>query len=94
MIHVVNISNSISHTEKNSGKPRVSYRDVEGGQIASSGLPDGISLKRPSSYGRANLVKILKSRDLIVIQGMVQGSSLGWSVGGTQVQTHHVPKCQ
>ncbi|XP_033106553.1 uncharacterized protein LOC117108587 [Anneissia japonica] len=41
------------------GKPHVSYKDVDNGRYLVSGLPNGIQIKRPSSYSVASLRTIL-----------------------------------
>ena len=49
---------------------RMPYKRVHDYGILVSGLPEGRSLKHPSSYGRNTLRQILANKDNITVQGI------------------------
>jgi GTF2I-like repeat len=62
---VLSLRDNLYYAEEAFGRSHVQYKSVRDGSIGVSGLPEGLSFKKPSSYGRRDLHAILQgSNDL------------------------------
>lgn len=60
-----------SYTDKPNA--RLPYSKIDEYGIVMHGLPDGKSLKHPSSYGKNYLLKVLKEKNNLRMTGMPSG---------------------